>query len=698
MHTDDGIDPLDMLTRLVRQVLAAPAGGGLSGAQRELLGQCAERAGALAAERRRLWREKAEEAQEIRLLGEMLDAVAAATSLEGVVEATGHGIKDLLPHQRWSGARLALLVDGGRSVEMHDLGNAPIDSYWRNVRSGALAAAHDLGVELEVRLAYEEDQAMHFEEGLRPGVDGVAVAPADAAALEPLIRRARRAGIPVIAFDTPPAEDSEALLYIGTDNVAAGRLAGETITRLLPGGGAVAVLVRSTRSRNGRLRLQGLREALAGRGIEILTVLEDGRGTIDGRALATAFLKERPDVAGAVGIFDDNGPTWAAAAERVGRARELKIIGFDLNGDTMAMLMQGEIHATVAQHERDMGYQSVEVLARMAAVGLARALEELPPGRSFDTKAEVVTLEPTSWSTALADHLMKLSMGRRTLAGGSATRGGRPLRFLMIGMASRAGRPDVRREPFRKASLLAEVMRIQESLVMDAQDATCDGLEDVVALRRRGARTVVAAPLLARGAPLGAIVLSSEQGVMSSATDLLRIERVTRAAAIALQNNQLLGQLTARSDALLRAAEDQATLLETQAGLLRTIEQMSTPVMPIAPGALVLPLVGSLDDGRCARFLEVLLQEIADHDARVVIIDVTGAVGIDAGAAAHLMKAAQAARLLGAEVVLVGVGAAAARSMVELGLDLGDIDTRSTLQEGLALALARLGGRLVVPR
>lgn len=651
-----------------------------------------------ARERRRLWRDKAQAAQEIRLLGEMLDAVAAATSLPAVVDATGHGIKDLLPQQRWSLAQLLLLAEDGRSVEVHDLGHAPIDSYWRNVRTGAVAAARELGVEVDVDLVAEAEQERCIEEGVRRGVDGIAVAPSDAAALEPAIRRARQAGVPVITFDTPPVEGSEALLYIGTDNLAAGRLAGEAMAALLPDGGAVAVLTGTMRSLNARLRLQGFTEALEGRGFTVLPPLEDGRDGRAGRAAAAALLRERRDVAGALGIFDDSGPTWAAAARLAGRGDDLKVVGFDLNADTLAMLMRGSIHATVAQHEQEMGAVSVEVLFRMASVGLAQALAELPPSRFLDTGGELVTLEPGRGSTALSDFLMRLSVGRRALSGGLAARSRRRLRFLVIGMASAEPRADARRVPFQEESLLGEVRRVWAPLLVDAEDPLCDRLDDLRALRERGVRTVIASPLLATGAPLGALLLGSEQELVYRTADLVRVERVARAAAVAIQNSQLLGELTARSEALGRAAAEQAALLENQAALLATIEEMSTPVVPVAPGVLVLPLVGTLDERRCARFLEVLLGEIDDHAARAVLIDVTGAVGIDAAAAASLARAAQAARLLGAEVVLVGVGAAAARSMIERGLDLGDIVTRSTLQDGLAHALGQLGGRLVLPR
>jgi anti-anti-sigma regulatory factor len=93
-----------------------------------------------------------------------------------------------------------------------------------------------------------------------------------------------------------------------------------------------------------------------------------------------------------------------------------------------------------------------------------------------------------------------------------------------------------------------------------------------------------------------------------------------------------------------------------------------------------------------------MLREITEHQARVVIIDVTGMAVVDASAASHLVQAARAAGLLGSEVVLVGIAPEAARLMVEQGLDLGDIVTRSTLELGFSYALGKTGGQLVYRR
>lgn len=123
------------------------------------------------------------------------------------------------------------------------------------------------------------------------------------------------------------------------------------------------------------------------------------------------------------------------------------------------------------------------------------------------------------------------------------------------------------------------------------------------------------------------------------------------------------------------------------------IQAMSVPVIRIADGVLCLPIVGMIDDARAGALLERLLAAIAAQQATEVLLDITGVPALDARAAAQLIKAASAARLLGASCTLVGVSPSMARTLVELGIDLGGLDTAATLAEGLTGALSgRRGG------
>ncbi|KYF72805.1 diguanylate cyclase [Sorangium cellulosum] len=141
-------------------------------------------------------------------------------------------------------------------------------------------------------------------------------------------------------------------------------------------------------------------------------------------------------------------------------------------------------------------------------------------------------------------------------------------------------------------------------------------------------------------------------------------------------------------------AENRAQLgiIEAQRTLL---EKLAVPVVRIWQGVLLLPLVGALNQERAAQVTESVLAAIADASARFVIIDVTGVPLIDTMAAEALLRTVQAAALLGCESVLVGMGPAAAQTLVGLDIDLGRITTRGSLERGLEYALGRLSYRIV---
>ncbi len=139
-----------------------------------------------------------------------------------------------------------------------------------------------------------------------------------------------------------------------------------------------------------------------------------------------------------------------------------------------------------------------------------------------------------------------------------------------------------------------------------------------------------------------------------------------------------------------RAAEAalrrEMALLEKQAALLDLVRQLSTPLLPLAEGVLVAPIVGQLDAERGAFFVESLLQGIQKYATKTVIIDVTGVPSIDASVAEQLLRAARAAKLLGTRTALVGISPQVARTMVEMGFDATGLFTYADLRAGMRAA------------
>lgn len=130
------------------------------------------------------------------------------------------------------------------------------------------------------------------------------------------------------------------------------------------------------------------------------------------------------------------------------------------------------------------------------------------------------------------------------------------------------------------------------------------------------------------------------------------------------------------------------------AAQLQTISELETPVIEVWEGVLALPIIGTLDTQRAQTMTEKLLQRIVETKSEIVILDITGVPVVDTSVARHLLDTVSASRLLGAEVLVVGLTARTAMTLVHLGLDLSSVATRTTMAKGLELAFARLGLRV----
>ena len=121
--------------------------------------------------------------------------------------------------------------------------------------------------------------------------------------------------------------------------------------------------------------------------------------------------------------------------------------------------------------------------------------------------------------------------------------------------------------------------------------------------------------------------------------------------------------------------------------LKASYEELSIPVIQVWGGVLVLPIIGVLDNERINRLMETMLAKIVETQSRVVIIDVTGVRSVDTNVASHLINVTKAAKLLGTKCVVTGIKPDAAHTLVGLGVDMSEITTKRSMQEGLKYAL-----------
>lgn len=125
------------------------------------------------------------------------------------------------------------------------------------------------------------------------------------------------------------------------------------------------------------------------------------------------------------------------------------------------------------------------------------------------------------------------------------------------------------------------------------------------------------------------------------------------------------------------------------------LKELSAPLIPVMDNITVMPLIGTIDTERAKLIMENLLEGAMEHNAEVVLIDITGVPVVDTMVAHHIIQAAEAVRLIGATCILVGIRPEIAQTIVNLGIDLGEFITKSSLKKGFTAAL-RITNRKIV--
>lgn len=123
----------------------------------------------------------------------------------------------------------------------------------------------------------------------------------------------------------------------------------------------------------------------------------------------------------------------------------------------------------------------------------------------------------------------------------------------------------------------------------------------------------------------------------------------------------------------------------------KALMEMSTPVTPIWEGILLLPLIGVLDSARSLDLMDKALNKISETRAKVFVMDISGVGSMDTSVANQLMNITKATRLMGCETIVSGLSPAIARTLVELGVNVGEVRTTATLRDSFELALRAIG-------
>jgi rsbT co-antagonist protein RsbR len=170
---------------------------------------------------------------------------------------------------------------------------------------------------------------------------------------------------------------------------------------------------------------------------------------------------------------------------------------------------------------------------------------------------------------------------------------------------------------------------------------------------------------------------------------------ISFSAEVMRNNHNVLQGLVCVGRDLREAKQTEAERMRLREAVQRQsiiLEELSTPLIPVTKEILVLPLIGSVDEGRARRMTEALLAGIVARRVKLAIIDITGVRSVNTEAVHGIVQAVHAVRLIGAEVVLTGLRADMARTVVNLDVDLSGIVAFSALQRGIRYAMERVNG------
>lgn len=233
--------------------------------------------------------------------------------------------------------------------------------YWTIAQKGVEKADKELdNVTVEFKMpgsGAADEQKRIIDDLLSTGVNGIAMSPIDPDNQAQAINEAAKKAL-IITQDSD-APNSDRAVYIGTDNVAAGKQAGELIKEALPEGGKIMVFVGKSDARNAKERLDGIKEALKGSKVEIIDVRTDDTDRARAKSNAADTMVKYPEVSALVGLWSYNAPAILGAVKDANKVGKIKIIAFDDEDETLAGIKDGSIFATVVQQPFEFGYQSV---------------------------------------------------------------------------------------------------------------------------------------------------------------------------------------------------------------------------------------------------------------------------------------------------------------------------------------------------
>src|SRR6266481_2606367 len=252
-----------------------------------------------------------------------------------------------------------------KSLDVAFLTNNASD-FWTIAPAGCDKAQKEVpNIKVDFRIPADgtaAEQTRIFDDLLVKGTNGIALSPVDPANQTAMIDKGTEKAL--IVTQDSDAPKSKRSFYVGTDNVAAGRQAGELVKKAIPAGGKIMLFVGKRDAQNAKERIQGLEEALKGSNVSVIDVRTDDTDRVRARQNVADTLVKYPDIACLVGIWSYNGPAIVNAVKSAGKAGKVKVVTFDEEDDTLQGIKDGIVESTVVQNPYEFGHQSTLLLAK----------------------------------------------------------------------------------------------------------------------------------------------------------------------------------------------------------------------------------------------------------------------------------------------------------------------------------------------
>lgn len=249
-------------------------------------------------------------------------------------------------------------------IEVSALGNL---DYFYDHKMGMKKVGEELGVATEYVGPAEYDMnamVAAFEQAIAKKPNGIVVVGFEPA-LNPIVKKAQDAGIPVITVDAD-LPDSGRVAFVGTGNVNAGKIGGDKLAELIGKKGKVAIMTKPGQS-NLEERVSGYQEALKKYPeIEVVQIIDTQSDPVVAAQAASALLQKYPDLAGIACVEAAGGSGAATAVKEAKLQGKVKIIAMDRGNDVVSAIEEGTISASVAQQTALMPYYAVQILYNLA--------------------------------------------------------------------------------------------------------------------------------------------------------------------------------------------------------------------------------------------------------------------------------------------------------------------------------------------